>query len=298
MLVGACSHLADDYDERASQPGYGSSSSSSGTGGTAGGGGTGTGGTGGTDPCGGCGGSTPYCDEVNGTCEACLEHAHCTEADAAQCDGGSCVPCTDHPHCDGVTDSGVCDAGTCVECTVDDGSACTGTCDLLAGTCADVPAGSVETCRACTNDEQCIGSHKCVPLDFPVGTLHGYYCLAPFPCSEPYVGVAGKESINGDAPANYCGVAEDLATCEAVLALGNNWHCTGNDGMCSELQGGTEVPVSGAICRDLFAGAVTNRCTYKCATDQECTAAGNGRFCGDEAGQNPPEFCGGATSAS
>ncbi len=269
-----------------------------GTGGSGGGAG-GTGGTGGTDPCGGCGGATPHCDEVNGICEACLEHEHCTVADAAQCDGGSCVPCTSNPHCAGVTDAGICDAGTCVECNVDDDDACGGgeTCDLVDFACVGVAQGSVDSCEACTNDVQCVGGHKCVPLDFPVGTFHGYFCLAALPpaCDQPYVGVAGKESISGEAAANYCGVAEDFATCEAVLALQSGWHCTG-EGMCSEELGGTQEAVLGAICRDLFAGAATNRCTYRCATDAVCPADGNGRFCGDELGQNPPDFCGGDTS--
>ncbi len=91
VLVGACSHLADDYDEWAKNE---KPKPSTGGSGGAGGQGGGTGGTGGIDPCGGCGGSTPYCDAVNGTCEACLEHEHCTAADAARCEAGSCVPCT------------------------------------------------------------------------------------------------------------------------------------------------------------------------------------------------------------
>ena len=60
-------------------------------------------------------------------------------------------------------------------------------------------------------------------------------------------------------------MAEDFATCQAVLALLSGWHCT-TDGMCSEELAGTEVPVPGAICRDLFGGIATNR-TSRCHAD-------------------------------
>jgi hypothetical protein len=225
----------------------------------------------------------------------CMGDEDCTSPTAGHCDNGECVPCTASPQCVGVPNAPVCDAGTCVECLLGEEDACTGgeTCDLLAKTCVPVGVDSVGECEACTNDVQCAGDFRCIPLDFPTGTLHGYYCLRTFPpaCNQPFaIAVSNKVSISGAAAANYCGIEEDNATCEAVRALFENWHCTGADGMCSELIGGLEIPVPGALCRDLGGGAVTDRCTYHCGGAGECLLSGNGSTCGGTPG---PTWCGG-----
>jgi len=270
----------------------GSGGGQGGEGGAAGGFG-GQGGTGGADPCGGCGGSTPYCDAVNGVCEACLDHEHCTSPAAAQCDGGECVPCSDGTHCAGVAEGSLCDDGTCVECTVADDTACGGsqTCDLLAGRCVDVAAGSVSNCKACSNDLQCESGHKCIPMDFQQ-SHHGYFCLAePSPtCAQPFGTAITAASINGVAAAAYCGIEEDLATCEAVLALLGGWHCSGTNGMCSPDGIAAEEPVPGALCDPV--GLLGDRCTYACGSVPECLPTGPGSTCGTGTNQ-PPGWCGG-----
>jgi len=235
-LAAGCSDIDDCEGGVCANPSSSSSSGSGGSGGTGGSGGS-AGGTGGADPCGGCGGATPYCDAVNEVCEACLEHAHCTEAGAAQCDGGDCVPCTDNGHCASVTGASVCEAGSCVQCAIDDTTACTATqtCSLIDFQCVDIAPGSVLNCQPCSNDEQCDSGHRCIAMDFPLGTAHGHYCLLDSStCSRPFSVTITQPSINGAATTDYCGLNEDMATCEAVNALQADWRCPSDtDGMCS-----------------------------------------------------------------
>jgi len=268
--------------------GAGAAGSSSG-----GDGGAGAGGSGGAAPCGGdCAGATPYCDETKMECVACLDHPQCSDAAAAKCDDGSCVACDDSAQCAGITDASICELGACVECTADDDSACGGseTCDLLASECVDVAAGSVENCEACSNDAQCESGHRCVAMDFE-GSAHGHYCLElPAPtCDRPFLVGINKPSLNGEAATDYCGIEEDLATCEAVLALVGGWFCTGTEGMCSALDGGTEIAVPGAICEPVGLGG--DSCTYACAQANQCLAGSPGNTCGDDG--TPPMWCGG-----
>lgn len=261
-------------------------------------------GGGGSDPCGGCGGQAPHC--MGTECVGCLDHAHCTNPDNAKCDPdtNTCVACDDSTQCAGIAGAEVCDGGACVECALSDESACdTGageTCDLLAKECVAVGPESVTNCGACTNDLQCATGHKCIPMEFPTGTAHGSYCLREYPpaCDKPFaVPLNGRASISGAAPANYCGVNEDLATCEVVLALENDWRCSGTDGMCSPDGIAPEVAVPGALCRDLGGGALANRCTYECGNASQCldpTQSPAQSTCGT--GTPPgaqPQWCGG-----
>jgi hypothetical protein len=259
-------------------------------GGNAGGGADGGGGG---DACGGCTEPTPICDESNGTCVACLDHPDCTEADAAKCDGGECVPCDDSAQCAHVPNAEVCDAGACVECTLGEEDACTGgkTCDLVAKACVDVPAHSVDNCEECTNDQQCVSGLRCIPMDFQA-SFHGYYCLAqPSPmCPRPFQITINKASISEAAPTNYCGIEQNLATCEAVLALVQGLFCSSADGMCSLTQGGPEFAVPGAVCEQV--GVAGLLCTYPCGTVPECPQTGPGASCGD-GDMSPPGWCGG-----
>jgi hypothetical protein len=105
----------------------------------------------------------------------------------------------------------------------------------------------------------------------------------------------GKTSISAAPAANYCGINQDLATCEAVLALLDDWVCSGTAGMCSPDGIAAEQPVPGALCRDLGGGALANRCTYACGGASECLNSPTPGFtCGD--GTPPigaPDWCGG-----
>jgi hypothetical protein len=282
---------ADGTSKNCSNPTAGAAGvgAQGGTGAVGGNGGGGNVGGGGGEPCGGCSEPTPICDESSMMCVACLDHPDCTSPDAAKCDGGECVPCDDSGQCAGHASAEVCDGGTCVECALGEEGACTGgdTCDLVAKTCVSVAAQSVGNCEACTNDVQCETGHKCISMDFEM-SFHGYYCLKSEPgCMRPFQTTIHQPSISGEAATDYCGIEEDLATCEATLALVQAWFCT-VDGMCSLTQGGMEFPVPGALCRDV--GPAPGQCTYACGTAFECPSTGPGSTCG---GMPTPTWCGG-----
>src|SRR5690606_7015441 len=106
---------------------------------------------------------------------------------------------------------------------------------------------------------------------FPMGTAHGYYCLAeamPTCDDRPYTVPINEASISGAPATNYCGINQDLATCEAVRALQDDWRCSGTDGMCSPDGMQPEVAVPGALCRQV--GLTSNRCTYACNAAPQC----------------------------
>lgn len=261
-----------------------------GNGGVDGGGGEGgTGGEGGSPPpCGGdCEEPTPLCDEDTNACVACLSDDDCDTATESQCDNGSCVPCSDSTQCSHLPTT-VCDVGTCVECALGDEAACGAgsTCDLLAKTCTGPSSGSVTNCKTCTNDLQCSSGHRCIEMDFD-GSAHGFYCLKDSAggCNRPFGTPINKASISGAAAVNYCGIEEDSATCEAVVALINGWQCTGTDGMCSPDGIQPEVATPGALCRQV--GVLANQCTYECAIANQCP---NTVTCG---GAPTPTWCGG-----
>jgi hypothetical protein len=293
MLTGgarlaACTNTADDCAPTGGARGCEPSATNAGTGGS---GAAGPGGSGGSTVCGDCSPPTPVCDETSEMCVACLDHDDCTDADAAQCDAGACVPCTDSAQCTHLTGTGVCDEGSCVECTAAMDAACTGgtTCDLLTNQCANVAPGSVQNCEACTNDKQCSTGHRCIPMNFE-GSPHGNYCLEQVmpSCDQPFSVTINRASLNGAAAANYCGINESLATCEAVLALLGNWRCNTMDESCSPDGIQPEMPVPGAICRQVGT-LIGNRCTYKCGGAVQCP----GVMPQDTCGGGPPMWCGG-----
>lgn len=287
--IGTCAPSTGTTTEGSGASGVAGSGGSGATGGSGGSGGSGAMGGGGSAPCdGACSGDTPLCDETKMECVACLDHDNCTDAGTAKCDDGTCVACDDSAQCVGVTDLDVCDEGLCVECNVVDATACEGgeTCDLLANECIDVAAGSVGNCEACSNDDQCEADHRCIALDFQ-GQPHGHYCLMKQPgCDNPFLATVNKPSLNGVAATNYCGVSEDLATCEAIEALIDDWRCpSGMDGMCGPVNM-AEVAVPGALCETVSGGA--NRCTYACSVGGQCPT---GVMCGDGGGSS--DYCGG-----
>ena len=295
LLLAAALGPAGCSDDSANGPASSATTSSGnqtgGTGGSAGG--PGSGGSGGAEPCGGaCAAPTPLCDTKTDMCVACLGHGDCTDADAARCDGGSCVPCQDSAECVGVAAGAVCNSESCVECALGEESACTGgkTCDLLAFKCVDVAAGSVLNCQACSNDKQCETGHRCIPMEFEMKP-HGHYCLkdANAGCAQPFGVSLNKESISGAAATDYCGIEQDLATCEAVLALINDWRCSGDDGMCGPF-GEPEQPVVGALCKKV--GVLDNRCTYACDDKAQCLPGQPKHTCGT-GNEQPPGWCGG-----
>jgi len=281
VTASGCSNTNDDCETNplACPP----SATSSGQGGSGASGGAGS-----TSSTGGDGGS--------GGADGCTSDSACTSATAAKCDvgTGTCVACDASPQCEGVNAGAteVCDGGACVGCTAEEGCTASQTCNLLTQTCEDVAPLSLDTCEACTNDAQCASGHRCVPMDFPVGTAHGHYCLEaadPTCVVNPYRVAISVSSINGEPATNYCGIDEERATCEAVKALLGDWQCSGTDGMCSPDGVMPEVAVPGALCREV--DLTPDRCTYACATASRCP---DSLTC-DDGPQNsgPPNWCGG-----
>jgi hypothetical protein len=77
-----------------------------------------------------------------------------------------------------------------------------------------------------------------------------------------------------------------------VLALVNDWRCSGVDEMCSPDGIAPEQPVPGAVCQDLGGGALTNRCTYSCGDATACIDPAQS-LPKSTCGGGPPDWCGG-----
>ncbi len=269
-------------------------------------------------PCGGpCGGSTPVCDAArgacvectgdghctgeercdttSGTCVTCLEHADCPDPSASRCEAGACVPCAASAQCAHLSGLGVCDGGECVECTPSEAAACGASPCRTDRTCSGYGTGTEETCERCDADDNCQGPHDyCVPMTH-AGTSRGGYCLtdrdAAGGCEQPYsITLDGRTTLSGRAGGRYCGIHEELASCEAVRALLENWRCTGTDGRCSPAAGEPELDVPGALCRTV--GGLANRCTYGCSLAAHCAESPPSNTCGPGT-TGGDDYCGG-----
>ncbi len=241
-------------------------------------------------PCGGmCSGDTPVCDTTTGTCVGCLSatdcaaptpacdtsmhmcvqcvgDGDCTDPTAAKCNSSAhtCGGCTDSSQCAQFTDTAVCEttSGACVQCTAADTSACGGNTCKSDGTCS-MYGTTQRQCDPCDTDANCGGAHDyCVPMKY-MGADHGAYCLTDFtetgPCQRPFsISLSGRTTLSGHSGDTYCGINEDLATCEAVRAL--------LDGVACSMD--SDCPESG-VCRPL--GTLGNQCTYPCSgASSEC----------------------------
>jgi len=151
-------------------------------------------------------------------------------------------------------------------------------CNPVTFVCSEFGPDEQGTCDTCVSDDNCWGSdHRCVPMYFDDERFpNGYtgFCLpkavqdfvdGPYRCNgeEPYVAVlSDRVSMSGVEAAAYCGVDEDLTTCDAVHAQLKEDPCTaGSDDDC---------PVGG-ICRyTQDNGKWADRCTYACTSDSEC----------------------------
>jgi len=215
----------------------------------------------------------PMCGE-DGSCEGCAFDVDCTDPTMARCDTATsrCVPCNGSPQCEG-TGAPVCDDGVCVECSVEDASACgANSCNAATNRCTMTERGSVRRCGACLADSECaLEDDRCVPMRFMGIDRETGYCLkrGSTGCVEPYSApTTPRESLSGAAPEAYCGIREDLTTCEAVLDLLDGASCSDRsecgfegleDGRCETV--------------NLLPG----RCTYDCGDTSECTS---GKSCG------------------
>ena len=167
-----------------------------------------------------------YCDEDctadPGHCVECIDDDHCTSRDAPVCDGGSCMPCTESLDCADHGDFPACDkdTGRCVECTEENTEACGDySCHPEDFECTETPRQSVTICKPCLSDSECIEDHHCVPMAFDGEPRESAYCLKleSTGCDMPRFQVPRlKESVTTGELDFYCGVNEDVTTCEAV----------------------------------------------------------------------------------
>jgi hypothetical protein len=118
------------------------------------------------------------------------------------------------------------------------------------------------TCESCDTDTNCaMPDSACIPLDY-MGTPRGAYCLplASSGCSRPFSPRVTGESLSGAPAAEYCGVRENLTTCEAVRALGvSNCMATMTAADCAD---------AGAVCTTI--DGIPNQCSYVCMVPTEC----------------------------
>lgn len=233
---------------------------------------------------------TPSCateGALAGQCVACVEDADCTDPGAARCDAEThtCAPCTDRAQCAG-TGANECAEGTCVACTEDTAATHCGanSCDPVAMECTSTPRNSLGSCQPCLSDTECFGDAACVPMLFE-GATRGHYCLDRPPvggCAAneaPYrVAIADRASRSGAGAAAYCGINEDLTTCEAVRGAGEP---------CVE---GSDTCGPGGLCAFVGpAGAGSFTCTYACSLSAECRVTGALSLCTDLPGD---DYCG------
>ncbi len=224
------------------------------------------------------------------TCVECKTNADCTDPSASLCDTATntCTACTTNDDCSHLSGTTLCDtsaaSGVCVACTVDDESACAGnSCDPATNTCTQTPVHSVGTCEPCKADSECVQDHRCIPMKFQGTDLPDGYCLkiASTGCNQPYYSAINRMSLSGAAAEDYCGIAESLTTCAAVLDLKASKTCS-SDGECG--LSGTDD----ARCEQV--GLASNRCTYSCDLSTQCPGSTS---CGSAPGNT--DYCGGGS---
>jgi hypothetical protein len=226
-------------------------------------------------------------------CVACNANSECNDATAARCDAmqNECAGCQGETDCIGIEGRPVCDDRTCVQCTpgtedVDCGGK---SCDPLTRACTDTEVGSLETCEECVADSECgEEGNRCVPMTYD-GLRYPNegigFCLQSIElggsCANPYRIVVRRTSLSGAAADDYCGINEDLATCQAVRALLA-------DTPCNPVNGDQDCPQPAGLCREL--PGMLNRCTYLCSSVVECVTPGS--TCGSS-GSGSDKYCGG-----
>ena len=231
-------------------------------------------------------------DVPDGEVPECETDADCDREEAARCDTttGTCMGCIEDLNCVGVDGLERCDAdeGLCVECkpaseALDCGST---SCNPATFECTDTVRGSRDVCESCVSDSDCGTDLACVPMWFGNTPRRGGFCLrmaGPEQCTQPFAFPLpdARESLSGAAPAPYCGVNEDLTSCEAVQALIDNERCDDD----------FDCVAPGGICRQV--GALGLRCTYACSFATQCLEEDSGSTCGDASGTAEENYCGG-----
>ena len=232
-------------------------------------------------------------DVPDGDVPECETDTDCDREEAARCDTttGTCVGCDEDLNCVGVDGLERCDAeeGLCVECKpsseeLDCGNT---SCNPATFECTETVRGSRDVCESCVSDTDCGTDLGCIPMWFGETPRTTGYCLYPTgqgPCEQPfaYTTPDARESLSGAAAVQYCGVNEQLTTCEAAWDLVENKPCDVDED-CSPF---------GSLCRDV--GSLGQRCTYECTFAAQCLPPGEeGSTCGDADGTAAEKYCGG-----
>ena len=224
---------------------------------------------------------TDLADPSMNRCVACTSDAHCTDPAAAKCDtaAGTCTACDDSTQCEG-TGQNVCSDGACVQCSEDTAETHCGanSCDPATGECTDTPRSSVRRCGACVADSECSqADDRCVAMNFMETPRPGGYCLKRFAttCTPPYASPTEmRASLSGAEAEQYCGIREDLTTCEAVLDLIDGTTCE------EDVECGAEG-LDDSQCETV--NGIPNLCSYECDGATDCrsgTACGSSMYCG------------------
>jgi hypothetical protein len=231
----------------------------------------------------------PQCDTETGACVACNVDADCGSTTASACLDNVCVPCTGDEQCGHLPGTTVCDvgAGECVQCTVANETPCgDNSCDPATRACTETERGSRDYCESCVADSECIGGDeadptaRCVPMEYAGEPRAGGYCLQRLGegCARPYATLLSVSSLSGALPEEYCGILQDLTTCEAVLDLDGASTCPGGeDNECGcerDADGQCVSDPLGGVCG--VVGGILNVCTYRCGSTIDCP---NGRTC-------------------
>jgi hypothetical protein len=215
---------------------------------------------------------------TNKVCVDCMSDSDCPDPLRSRCnrDTNKCIGCQNNSDCTHVPGKPTCDPLTrqCVECSAMTEDRCGGmVCDLVDHTCTSVPRASKAICEKCEFDSECPTGNRpassrearCVPMSFG-RYARGGYCLARLRgvCSAPFTTpIADMRSTSGAMPDTYCGIDQQLTTCEAVRGVRSS--CAGGrDSEC-----GADMLPDGR-CRTI--DGTPNQCTYDCADSAECPA--------------------------
>lgn len=236
------------------------------------------------DPAACTGTATPVCASTGNMCVGCNVNADCKDANRAACEANVCRACRTDQECAGKTSGGVtldaCYNGQCVDCRISTTDTrmdvgCTGNnaCNPATRTCTNRPKNAVTVCGSCLADSECQTNYRCIALQYD-GAARGSYCLKreTATCEGRFrVVLPGRRSVSGAAAETYCGISEQLTTCEAVARFGAECP-TRRDAEC-----GSE----GAVCRDFAGWACSYPCdsTVQCQQGNMCPDTGADKYC-------------------
>ena len=218
-----------------------------------------------------CPAGKPLCD--NSKCVECKSNSDCQDPSKSSCESGSCVSCGNNEGCAHINGAKVCanpgqNTGRCVQCSpMTEAADCAGkSCDPTTNSCTSTDLGSVDRCRPCVSDSDCVTTLRCVPTKYK-GQDVGAFCL---PIKTTPDGDACPDSLNplssslsqrtslSGVLGDYCGPNEALATCHAVAKRRTDCQ---DDADCT----------SGGLDDGVCLGPVGFKtCTYLCSGDDQC----------------------------